>query len=167
MVKRLKLKAWKVRKFWGLIPTFVEVTGGNFTSLPLPCWFSLYNSETVKAATLALCSIQYSYLAQVTRYWAWVFLISGFLVNPLQTKIVITLQPVMLLTWNLDQQLNLTRNTKERRKNLTMTLCRQIGTRHWKFSNFWPIRTYLFITSNLLYFKKNENRTKKSLTQIS
>ena len=112
---------------------------GKFYIPPLPCWFSLNNSKTVKAATLALCCIQYSYLAQVTRYWAWVSLISGFLVNPLQTKIVITPQPVMLLTWNLDQQLNLTRNTRERRKNSTMTLCRQIGTRHWKFSNFWPI----------------------------
>ena len=32
---------------------------GNFTP-PIPplCWFSLNNSETVKAATLAFCSIQ-------------------------------------------------------------------------------------------------------------
>ena len=46
------------------------------------CWFSLNNSETVKAATLAFCSIQlhlirdvlcqiwYSLLAPVSRYWA-------------------------------------------------------------------------------------------------
>ena len=31
--------------------------GDNFT--PPPCWFSLNNSETVKAVTLAFCSIQY------------------------------------------------------------------------------------------------------------
>ena len=30
--------------------------GGNFT--PSPCWFFLNNSETVKAETLAFCSIQ-------------------------------------------------------------------------------------------------------------
>ena len=30
--------------------------GGNFT--PSPCWFALNNSEVVKAASLAFCSIQ-------------------------------------------------------------------------------------------------------------
>ena len=30
--------------------------GGNFT--PSPCWFALNNSEAVKAASLAFCSIQ-------------------------------------------------------------------------------------------------------------
>ena len=34
---------------------------GNFT----PCWFSLNNSETVKAATLALCNFQWHFIRDV------------------------------------------------------------------------------------------------------
>ena len=34
----------------------------------------------------------------------------------------------MILTWNLDQELNLTRETKQRQKKLKMTSCRKIVT---------------------------------------
>ena len=34
----------------------------------------------------------------------------------------------MMLTWNLNQQLNLTKETKQRQKNWTVTSCRQIVT---------------------------------------
>ena len=37
--------------------------GGNFTSSP--CWYSLNNSETVKAVTLAFCSIQQHFIKGV------------------------------------------------------------------------------------------------------
>ena len=37
--------------------TVIWVCGGNFTPPSPCCWFSLYNSETVKAVTLAFCSI--------------------------------------------------------------------------------------------------------------
>ena len=36
---------------------------GNFT--PSPCWFSLNNSETVKAVTLVFCSIQQHFIRDV------------------------------------------------------------------------------------------------------
>ena len=44
--------------FKTVIVFILTITGwgrGNFT--PPPCWFSPNNSEVVKAATLALCSI--------------------------------------------------------------------------------------------------------------
>ena len=48
------------------------------------------------------CQIWYSLLAPVSRYWAksqtGVFLISGFLVNPLSKEIAKTSEPVMILT---------------------------------------------------------------------
>ena len=99
--------------------------GGNFT--PTTCWFSLNNSEMVKATTLAFCSIQlhlnrdirakfgipYSPqspdIGQNSDGQTGVFPISGFLVSPLQKEIVITSEPVMILAGNLDQKLNLTR----------------------------------------------------------
>ena len=57
-----------------------------------------------------------------------VFTISGFMVNPLKKEIVITTEPVMILALNLEQQLKLTTETKQRRKTLTMTSCRAIMT---------------------------------------
>ena len=35
-----------------------DLVGGGAGGILLPCWFSLNNSETVKAVTLAFCSIQ-------------------------------------------------------------------------------------------------------------
>ena len=37
---------------------------GNFTHHP-PCWFPLNNLETIKAVTLAFCSIQYHFIRDV------------------------------------------------------------------------------------------------------
>ena len=87
---------------------------GNFT----PCWFSLNNSETVKAATLALCNFQWHFIRDVRAKFGILYSpqspdigqnsergipISRFLVNPLEKEIVITPEPVMILTWDLDQ----------------------------------------------------------------
>ena len=36
--------------------------GGNFTT---PCWFFLNNSETIKAVTVAFCSIQYHLIRDI------------------------------------------------------------------------------------------------------
>ena len=50
------------------------------------------------------------------------FRISGqFLVK----KIVVTPEPVIILAWNLDQQLNTARETKQPPKNLMMTNLKQ------------------------------------------
>ena len=38
--------------------TVIWVGGGAGRNSPPPCWFSFKNSETVKAVTLAFCSIQ-------------------------------------------------------------------------------------------------------------
>ena len=71
----------------------------------LPCWFSLNNSEMVKTVTLSnilldtflpnLVSLPRPSLQILGKTQMGVFPISGFLVNPLQTKIVITPEPVM------------------------------------------------------------------------
>ena len=41
--------------------TLIWVEGGFYS----PCWFCLNNSETVKAVTLALCSIQWQFIRDV------------------------------------------------------------------------------------------------------
>ena len=63
-----------------------------------------------------------------------IFQISGFLVNPSETKIAITPQTVMILTWNLDQV----------KKKLAMTPCQQIVTLLYFFqflANLQPSRS--------------------------
>ena len=45
-----------------------------------------------------------------------VFPIYGFLVNPLETKIAIVLEPVMILVSKLDQLLNQTKKTRKHEK---------------------------------------------------
>ena len=57
-----------------------------------------------------------------------VFPISGFALNPLQTKIVITPELVMILIWNMCHKLNLTKARRQCQKILMMTSCRQIVT---------------------------------------
>ena len=64
------------------------MVGSNFTPPPPPCWFSLNNSETVEAVTLAFWSIQQHFIRDVRtdflgKTQTGVFLISGFLVSPL------------------------------------------------------------------------------------
>ena len=105
-----------------------------------------------------------------------VFPISRYLVNPLSKVIVINPEPVMIMTWNLDQQLSV---TKQRQKKSTMMSCRKNLTSLPFFSIygwFGAIRkpdsgcivceTYIFINSNLLSYK-NWNKTKTFLTQLS
>ena len=82
---------------------------------PILRWFSLNDSETVKAVTPAFCSIH-----NLDRG------ISRFLVNPLKKKIVITPEPVMMLTWDSEKSLKLIRKTWQRHKNLTTISCQQI-----------------------------------------
>ena len=107
-----------------------------------------------------------------------VFLISRFLVDPLSNKIVKTPEPVIILTQNLDQKLNLTSIT-ERQKKMTMTSCKQIvvSLSFFRFmanleqsksriQNAWSANLKFSLTVTL-YFKKTENRTKKSQTQLS
>ena len=164
--------------------------GGNFT----PCWFSRNKSETVKAATLQpwdfaafskiywrhSCQVWYSYLAPFSIYWA--KLRRGYFrfpVNPLQIKIVTTPKPVMILTWDLDQQLKLTRKTRQRQTNFTMTSCQQIVMSLWIFPfianleqsesripESWSVEITFALTI-IFYLTKTKNRTKKSLTHLS
>ena len=47
------LEAWAV-----LTLIWVREVGDNFNTPPPPFWFSLNNSETVKAVTLTFCIIQ-------------------------------------------------------------------------------------------------------------
>ena len=108
-----------------------------------------------------------------------VFPISGFLVNHLYKKIVITPEPVMILTLNLDQKLKLTRETKQREKNLTMTSCQKILTSLSFFSVLVNLEQFesrirdassLKLTFSLIvtfFLTKTENITKNSLTQLS
>ena len=132
---------------------FYSNLGGGWGVILPPCWFSLNNSETVKAVTLAFCSISnisvetfVSNFVSLTcpsleilgKTQIGVFPISRFLVNPLWKKTVITPEPVMILTWNLDQKLNLMRETKQRQK---IWWWHHVGKlwRQCHFSNLWPI----------------------------
>ena len=65
-------------------------------------WFSLNNSETVKAVKLALYNIRWfcPTLQVLGKTQTVVFPISEFLVNLLYIKIVITPEPVMIMLWN-------------------------------------------------------------------
>ena len=85
----------------------------------------------------------------------------------------------MILTWNLDQQLNLTRETKQRQKNLTMASCQQVvmslsfikfldnleqsGSR---ISDAYSVKL-IFSLKVTFYLTKTGSRTKKSLAQLS
>ena len=75
----------------------IDLGGGEGVSLPAS-WFSLNNSDTAKAITLAFCSIEYHFIRDVLAKFGIpcllqsrdiektqtrVFPISGFLVNPL------------------------------------------------------------------------------------
>ena len=85
----------------------------------------------------------------------------------------------MILTWNLDQYWNLTREIKQCQKNLAMTSCQQIVTSLVFFqfmANLEQSRgripdaqsvKFTFSLTAAFYLTKIENRTKKSLTQLS
>ena len=100
-----------------------------------------------------------------------VFLISGFLLNPLQRQIFIGLEPVMLLTWNLDQQLNLARKAQQPQKHLIMRTDNDNcdvnlpKLRSWIPEPWsWKLLFSLIVT---FYLTKTKNRIIKSLTQLS
>ena len=89
--------------------------------------------------------------------------ISGFLVNPLWKEIVITPEPVMILTWNLDQKLNLKQNnSKKFDDDIILENCDviavfpiygQYGAIRKPDSGQIVCKTYIFINSNLLHYK--------------
>ena len=65
VAKGLKLK---VRKFWGLIPTFVDVTGeklveGPFCSPPTPSWIGLISTKK---------NYFYSNFGKIQNIWKWI-----------------------------------------------------------------------------------------------
>ena len=73
---------------------------------------------------------------------------------------------MMILTWNLDQQLNLTRGAKQRQENLATTWCHEIVMAlsfFWIYDHFGAIRkpdsrrrvckTYISINNNFLSCK--------------
>ena len=68
---------------------------------PTPCWFSLNNLETVKAATLAFCNIS---LKTSESNFVSLTPPSFQILGKTQTRILprVTPEPVMILTWNLD-----------------------------------------------------------------
>ena len=110
-----------------------------------PCWLSFNNSETIKAVNLAFCSIKQFFIreihvkfritnfhslqilvkTQTTLFSIAVFL---FLCILYKNKIVITPKPVMILTGNFDQYLNLAREIQRRQKKMTMTSYRETIT---------------------------------------
>ena len=78
-----------------------------------------------------------------------------------------------------EQQLNLTKETQQPQKHLTMTSCPQIvmSLLFFRFMpnleqsgsrvpNTWSVKL-IFSLIITFYFTKTENRTKKSLTQLS
>ena len=81
--------------------------GGRRVYFYLPCWFSLSNSETVKAVTLAFCSIQLHFVRNIRAKFDIPNLsdIGKYPEGGISEykKIVITPEPVMILTLNVDQ----------------------------------------------------------------
>ena len=95
-----------------------------------------------------------------------VFPISIFLVNPLQKEIVITPEPVTILTWNMYKQLKFTRKTKQRQKKFDDEVKSEncdvivIFSTYGQFGAIWKLdsgcivcKTYIFSNKNLLSYK--------------
>ena len=108
----------------------LNLVGERYFHLP-PCWFSLNNSETVKALNLAFCSSNFSLETfkpltspglQILDTTHTEFLIK-FIINKncdnssTSNDIDMKLEPV-----------NLTRKTRQRQKSLTMVSCPKIMT---------------------------------------
>ena len=103
--------------------------GGNFTLL-LVFHYLLRNSKICVTLAFAafsnislerfaptLVSLTRPSLQILGKTQTELFPISGFLVNSLWKKIALIPEPVMILARNLDQQLNLARERKQRQKN--------------------------------------------------
>ena len=107
--------------------------GGNF----IPCWFSLNNSEfaafsniSIETSVPNLISLtppspQSPVIEQNSGKNIFDFRISG---QSLIKKTVITPEPVIILPWNMDQNLNVTRKTKQQQNFLIMTSSQEIVT---------------------------------------
>ena len=81
----------------------------------------------------------------------------------------------MVLAWNLDQYLNLTRETQQGQKNLTVTSRRQIMTSSSFFQKMADLspdsesmvyKSYVFINRNLLSYKNWKQNYKISTTAL-
>ena len=84
----------------------------------------------------------------------------------------------MISTLNLHQELNLTRETKQRQKKLTMKSCRKIVTSLSFFQFMAKLKPsgsripdaqsekLRFLLIATFYLTKTERRTKKSITQL-
>ena len=120
-------------------------------------------------------SITYPSLQILSKTQTDVFMIFGFLFNPLWKKIVIIPETVMILTWNLDQWLKLTRKTKLRQKKLTLTSC-QKTVRQLSFFGFLAYLEHsgdrildtksakvIFSVIVISCLRKHKTRTKKPL----
>ena len=126
--------------------------------LPPPCWFSLNNSEKVKAATPKFFSIELHLIIDVRAEFGIPYLphspdigqnsdrgISDFQISgQFLIKRFITRKQVIKLEWILDQKLNMTWETKQRQKNLSMTSCRKIVTS----LPFFPFATNLKLSGS-------------------
>ena len=86
----------------------------------------------------------------------------------------------MILTWNLDQQLNLTREIQQRQKRkndddimtancdaiVFFPIMANLQPSRSKIPDLWCLKLTFSLTKTF-YFTKTENRAKKSLTQLS
>ena len=130
-----------------------------------PC---LFYFNKLKAVNLAFCSIKQLFkgdvhekLVALCRYWKKLrrgyFPILDFSSNLLKTKIFITPETVKILTWNLDHQISLTRETRQR-QNIVLTIYVTIvilpiygwfGAIQNPDSKHMVYNFYIFINSNL------------------
>ena len=148
----------------------------NFTL----CWFSLNNSETVKAVTCHfaifsnisletfmpnLVSLTRPSLQILGITQTGVFPISGFLVNPLLKKNCRNSRTSDDIDTKLEPVTKLDKANKTTPKNLTMTSCRQFAVSLLFFPSL-KLTFSLIVTFDLT---KTENRTKnkKPQTQLS
>ena len=119
-------------------------------------------------------------MVPVSRYWVKLrrgyfrFPISGQSLIKKKSKNFTIPEPVMIWTWNLDQYLNLTRETNLK-KIWRWRHVRKLW-RHWFFANLEQFggqipdtesAKTMFLVMVTFCLIETENRTKKSLTQLS
>ena len=151
---------------------------------PPLCWFFLDKSETVNAVThhfsafsnilketflINFASLTTPCVQILDKTQMEKFLISGFLVDLLLKKIVITPEPVMILIWDLDQKL-----TPKNIDNNFMSANCDVVVSFGIYDKFEKIlkadfgrevcKTYVFINSNLLFYKIWKQKQKISGT---
>ena len=82
------------------------------------------------------------------------FLISGFLVNPLERKIVMTLKPVMILTWTAVTKFDKINTIST---NLKMASCQKIVTS----------LSFLFLVCKTSVYLKNPRKQTKKISNTA